>query len=148
MKRVLWSIAFLIVILTMGASFDRRENSRFPVARVECAQLAWTATGHTAKTTTANLNGIVYRIDILISEATNNPTVNVSYADQKSVVCLPAMSGLADGTKHFKNGLVNSLVSSADFDPVAIAGTVTVSVDPSANAGVSGLTVDVIFYLR
>jgi hypothetical protein len=156
MKRSVLAMAMLAAVfssllLTIGATSDLR-TEKLPVARIECAQLDWvTDEGHAAQTTTADLNGIVYRIDIIISSVTaEGVTVDVSYEDQNGVVCLPAMSTLAENTKHFKNALVNSLVSSADFDPVAIAGTVTVTVDPSADAGGSAqtLTVDVIFFVR
>jgi hypothetical protein len=151
MKRSGWIVAGLLAtVLLMGASSDFRAE-RQPVARIECTRLSWaTDAGHAAQTTTTSLNGVVYRIDIIISEVTGNPTVNVSFANQNSVVCLPAFNTLADGTKHFKNALVNSITSSADFDPVAVADTITVTVDPSADAGGSAqtLTVDVVFYVR
>lgn len=152
MKRTLMTLALVLAaFLALGVSYDRRDVPRFPVARVECTQVSWaTGAGHAAKTTTAALNGIVYRIDILISSVTDNPTVDVSFADQNSVVPVAAFSSLADGTNHFENALVNSITTSADFDPVAVAGDVTVTVDPSADPGGSSqtLTVDIIFYVR
>lgn len=153
MKRNLLTAAIVAaVLLSLGASYDRRDLSRFPVARVECTQVSWdTGDGHTAQTTTAAINGVIYRIDIIVGNITgNNPTINVSFADDNGVVCLPAMNGLALNSKNFKNALVNSIAASADFDPVAVAGTITVTVDPSADPGGTAqtLTVDVIFYIR
>jgi hypothetical protein len=144
-------VMFVGLLLALGASDEGRMDPRQPVARIECARVSWaTGAGHAAQTTTARINGIVYRIDIILSAVTANPTVNVSYADQNAVVCLPAMNTLADGTAHFKNALVNSISTSADFNPVAINGTITVTIDPSADAGGSAqtLTADVIFYVR
>ncbi len=141
----------LLAVLTMGASYDHREIQQSPVARVQFTRLSWvTGAGHAAQTATAAVNGTITRIDLVASAVTGNPTLNVSYADDNGVVLLPAMNSLADGTKHFKNALVNSISASADFNPVMHAGNITVTVDPSADAGGSAqtLTVDVILYIR
>lgn len=152
MKRTLLTMAVLLtMIFAMGASLDRREYAQFPVARVECTRVSWaTGDGHAAKTTTATVNGIIYRIDVIASEVTANPTLNVTFADQNGTVCIAAQNALPDGTANFRNALVNSILVSADFNPVAVAGTITVTVDPSADPGgvAQTLTVDVIFYVR
>ena len=132
------------------ASEDLRSEKK-PIARIHFTQMSWaTGDGHAAQTATAYVNGIIERIDIIISSVTGNPTVNVSWADLNSVVLLPAMSSLADGTKHIKYGLSNKGTQDADFNPVPHCGNITVTADPSADPGGTGqtLTVDVILYVR
>lgn len=132
------------------ASEDLRSEKR-PVARIQFTRMSWaTGAGHAAQTATVYVNGIIERVDIIISSVTDNPTVNISWADLNSVVLLPAMNTLADGTKHIKYGLSNKATQDADFNPVPHCGNITVTADPSADAGGSAqtLTVDVILYVR
>lgn len=133
------------------ATRDKRYEGE-SVARYEFAQLSWaTGAGHAAKTATlGNVVGMIERVDIIISSVTGNPTVNISFVDQNSVVVLPAMNTLADGTKHMKLAYSNKGTQDADFNAVPHAGLLTVSADPSADAGGEGqtLTVDVILYVR
>lgn len=112
------------------------------------AQLTWaTGAGHAAQTTALkDIEGIIVRVDIIISSVTGNPTTNFTITDEDSVVIL-TLSTLADGTKHMK--LATS--DSTDFDALPVANsTLTLSADPSADAGGSAetLTIDVILYLR
>src|SRR5512146_416465 len=120
MKRTILTAAILLVmIFAMGATFDRRSDANFPVARVEFTRLTWTnGGGHAAQTATVNANGIVYRCDIIISGVTANPTTDVSFTDQNGAVPITAFSALADNTKWVKNALVNSILVSADFNPI------------------------------
>ncbi len=147
-RHIGWIVALaLLAVLVMAPTAPPSG----PVNRHEFPRVSWaTGAGHAARTTTATVNGTVLRIDIIISEVTANPTVNVSYADHNSVVCLPAMNALADATKHFKNAMVNSISASADFNPVAVCGDITITIDPSADPGGTAqtLTVDVVMYTR
>lgn len=111
------------------------------------AQKSWeTGEGHAALTAElANIQGIIKRIDVLISEVTDNPTVDVTITDENSCT-LVTLSTLADGTKHVK--LATS--DSTDFDAIPVCNTLTASIDPSADPGGSAqtLTVTVILYLE
>ena len=125
----------------------RYYDERYPVCRMEFAQKSWvTDEGHAAKTDTLNeINMLIERIDILISEVTGNPTVTVTITDHNSVQ-LVSFAALADGTKHIK--LATS--DATDFDALPVSGDLTVSIDPSADPGgvAQTLTVDVIIYGR
>lgn len=134
------------------ASLDRRiDGPQFSVARFEFARQSWaTGAGDAAKTATlSNINGTIRRIDVLISSVSANPTVNVSITDHNGV-SLVSFSSLADGTKHIKLAESHKSSQDADFNPLPVNGTLTVSIDPSADAGGTdqNLTVDVIIYVR
>jgi hypothetical protein len=136
----------------MASKSDQRHlGPSKPVATYQITQQSWaTGAGHAAKTTDlANLNGMLERIDIIISSVTDNPTVDVTLTDSNSCT-LVSLTGLADGTKHVKLAYSNKSSPDADFNPIPINDTVTVSIDPSADAGGTAqtLTVDVILYVR
>lgn len=143
----------LCCLLLMGATNDYRFYSASePVARMEFATLDWvTGEGHAAQTASLNLNGTILRQDVIISSVTANPTVNVSVTNQNSVSLSELNhTNLTDGTNHTFDSISSKSSADADFNPVTVNDTVTVSVDPSADAGGSGqtLTVKVIYYMR
>lgn len=108
------------------------------VGRKDFATLDWvTGEGHAAKTASIeHFTGLCTRIDIVISEVTGNPTVNVSFTDADGVAILPAFNALADGTHHVKLAVSHKAVQDADFNPIPFCeDTLTVSVDPSADPG-------------
>ena len=110
-------------------------------------QLSWVySTGHAAKTAElADIEGIIVRMDFIISSVTGNPTTNFTITDENSVVIV-TLNTLADGTKHLK--LATS--DSEDFNALPVNNTtLTLSADPSADAGgTDTLTIDVILYIR
>jgi hypothetical protein len=101
-----------------------------------------TGDGHAAQTLT--LSGIVGALEnviAVISEVTGNPTVNITISDENSAT-LASFSALADGTVHVKQ-------YPTDFDSILVAGgDITISVDPSADAGGAGQTLTVAVVLR
>ena len=111
------------------------------------AQQSWdTGDGHAAKTNTLKVvNGIIRRVDIIISSVQANPTVDVTITDENSC-SLITFNTLTDGTRHVKL----STSDATDFDAIPVSNDLTVSIDPSADPGGSGqeLTVDVILYLE
>jgi hypothetical protein len=111
-----------------------------------------TGDGHAAQTATLrNLMGLITRIDIVISEVTDNPTVTVAFADSAGLAIIPSFATLADGTHHVKLARSNKSTPDADFNPLPVCQeTLTATVDPSADPGGSAqtLTVDVILYLE
>lgn len=121
------------------------------IEQKEFAQVSWeTGDLHAAQTKTlADIEGIIERIDIIISSVTDNPTVNLTITDENGCQIV-AFTSLADGTKHVKYALSKGATDS-DFNPIPVNNTtLTLSVDPSADPGGTGqeLTVDVILYLR
>ena len=119
-----------------------------PIGKLQFQQLSWaTGEGHAAQT--ATFNGaimLIERVDVLISSVTANPTVTITWADENGVVILVGtnFATLADGTNH----LFLSTKATADFDAIPVNNDITITVDPSADAGGAGqtLTVDVIMY--
>jgi len=124
-------------------------------AKVICTQKTWiTGAGNAAQTETAyGLTGKLVRVDVIISSVTNNPTVVVTFRDQNSCIIIPdaLCAALADGTNHILLTESNKSTMDADFDPVMLCDSdITVSMDPSADAGGTSqtLAVQVIFYLE
>lgn len=133
---------------------DLRDIRRYTVARYEFDAVDWiTDEGHTAQTSTIqNVCGTVYRIDVIISSVTANPTVAITWADQNSVVLVPnaLCAALADGTRHYFLAESNKGTQDADFNPFPHNGNITLTIDPSADPGGSAqtLTVQPILYVR
>ena len=113
-------------------------------------QLSWVySTGHAAKTAElADIEGIIVRMDFIISSVTGNPTTNFTITDENSVVIV-TLNTLADGTKHIKYGIPIG-GTDCDFKQIPVNNTtLTLSATPSADAGGSDtLTIDVILYIR
>ena len=132
----------------MASKDDRYNAVNKPIVKYQFDSLTWdTGDGHAAQTATIyDMNLLVERVDVLISSVTANPTVNVSFADENSVAVIDPTSftTLADGTNH----ILLATNSTQDFSAVAINNALTITVDPSADAGGSSqtLTVDVILY--
>ena len=132
---------------------DKRDQGRqYPVGRLEFVQQSWdTGDGHAAKTASLNINGTVYRMDVIISSVTANPTVSITFTNANSIVYGNELdqAALTDGTSHYFD-TESSKDDDADFNPVCMNDYVTVSIDPSVDPGGSDqtLTVDVILYVR
>ena len=82
-----------------------------------------------------------------------NPTVAVTFRDQNSCIVIPdaLCAALADGTNHILLSRSYKSTLDGDFNPVFLCDSdITVSMDPSADAGgeAQTLTVDVILYLE
>lgn len=85
--------------------------------------------------------GAMENVIVAISEVTGNPTVNVTLTDENGAVLL-SLEGLADGTVHV-------LQYPTNFDSILLAGgPLTLSVDPSADAGGVAQTLTVTVVLR
>jgi len=115
-------------------------------------QLSWaTGAGHAAQTDTiGDITGKLLRANVTISEVTGNPTSDVTLVDARGAT-LATFSTLADGTAHVLLAESHKATQDADFNPIpCVAETLTLSVDPSADAGGTGqtLTVDVDLYLE
>jgi len=130
----------------MATKENRQSDRRFPVAKYQIGQLSWGATGHAADTDTlANINMMIERVDIIVSNAANAITVDLAITDENGAAII-TLTGLARNTKHVK--LAYDDGGSNDFPPIVVNNTLTVSVDPSGDAGAGGITVDVILYGR
>lgn len=148
MKKAILLIILVLTLMVCATTLEQRQfGDTFPVARYEFAQQSWaTGAGHaSAAPTLANVNGYIERIDVLVSSVTADPNVDVTLTDHNTCQ-LASFTNLDDGTKHVK--LATS--DATDFDALPVCGTLTATIDPSADAGGTGqtLTVDVILYLR
>lgn len=141
----------LVTFLLMGITSDKRANLEKPVGRIEFQQTWITGEGHAAKTLTRDVNGTIGRVDVILSSVTGNPTVIVTLRDQNSAIVVPDafLNALADGTNHTFRAWSNLGTPDADFNAVPHNGNITVSMDPSADAGGAGqtLTATVILYV-
>ena len=144
-KVVIWLMCCLLVAVALGATIDERNDGMRPIGKLQFTQLDWaTGEGHAAQTTSINnANMLIERIDVLVSSVTANPTVAVTITDENSCT-IATLTGLTDGTNHVKL----ATKATADFDAIPVNNTLTISVDPSADAGgvTQTLTVDVILY--
>ena len=112
-----------------------------------------TSEGHAEKTgITGEVFGTIVGLTIPISEVTGNPTVKVTFRDADECIIIPdaAFATLADGTKHIFFFLSEQGTQNATENPVPVVGKLTVTIDPSADAGGSGetLTVKVRIFIR
>lgn len=117
------------------------------------ARQSWaTGDGHGAKTATLpRVTGKCTRVDVVISSVTGNPTVGVTITDTTNSGTYITLAALADGTHHVKLADSHKGTPDADFNAVAFCNNaLTVSIDPSADAGGAAqtLTVDVVLYLE
>jgi hypothetical protein len=123
-----------------------------PVARLQFEQASWvTGAGHAAVSKTIFVSGTIYRMDVIISSVTANPTVALTFTDDNSVSLAELNQvALADGTNHTFDSVSHKGTADADFNPVTHHGDLSVSIDPSADPGGAAqtLTVDVILYVR
>lgn len=144
-KVIIWLCVCLLVAVSLGATKDDRDDGMRPIGKLQFTQLDWiTGEGHAAQTASINnSNMLVERIDVIISSVTGNPTSSVTITDENSCT-IATLTGLTDGTKHVKL----ATKATADFDAIPVNNTLTISVDPSVDAGGAAqtLTVDVILY--
>ncbi len=123
-----------------------------PVARLQFGQAQWlTSGGHAALTRTIKVSGTIYRMDVIITSVTDNPTVAITFTDANGIDFDNELdqAALADGSNHYFDSQ-SSANDDADFNPITHHGDIIVSIDPSADPGGSGqiLNVDVILYVR
>ncbi len=152
---VFFGMAKLISNQEAEATYDRRPtNANNQVARLQFAQQSWaTGEGHAAANDTIQyVNGTIYRIDVIISSVTDNPTVTLTLRDHNGIILVPdaLFSTIADGTNHYFLAESNLGTPDADFNPVPHSGNVIATFDPSADPGGAAqtLTVDLILYIR
>jgi len=121
----------------MSTLYDRRREKR-PVWEYVATQLSWAnGAGHATKTISLTQNGIIKQLVMTFSEATNDPDITVIIQD-------------TDGNQLYTTGVLNdgqTVVKSVatDFAEGQCCGNgFIISVAPSADAGTSGLTVDIV----
>ena len=128
----------------MGSRYNRSDGSLGRAWRESITQMTWaTGEAHAAQTEALPVNGEIKMICVRLSSVTANPTITLTMTDAQGNLVF-TKAGIIDGTDH--------IYKPDDF--LAIDGTiivtegVTVSVDPSADAGGSNqtLTVDVDIY--
>ena len=130
----------------MASSDLRHHGARKTNTRKAFSQLSWGATGHAADTATlSNINMLVERVDVIASNAANGITFTVNIYDENSVASneLFSKSSIPENAQT----VYLSTKATPDFPAFPVAdNTLTVSVDPSGDAGAGGVTVDVVIY--
>jgi hypothetical protein len=103
-----------------------------------------TGAGHAAQTgTIPKITGTLVRIDMRISEVTGDPDVVLLVTDSNSNTLFTSTKD--DNTKTVYLARSHKGTQDADFNPIPMVDeTVTVSMDPSADAGGSGQTLTVV----
>ena len=128
------------------SSKDFRQD-KHPVARLDFAQAAW-ANGVTAAVEkTMQVNGIVEQIAVAVNNNTGNRTGTVTITDENGAT-LFTQASIAENatTTYFARSY--KATQDADFNPFLAVGTLTATITPSGDPGASGMTVDVIFFVR
>ena len=128
--------------LTVDQDQRAMDRAKYPVWEKKAVLVWQTDDGHAAQTVTIpRTNGALENVIVGITEVTGNPTVNVTLTDENGAVLL-TLTALADGTVHVKK-------VATDFDAILLSGgPLTLSVDPSADAGGAGQTLTVTVVLR
>ncbi len=141
-------IGFLVCVMflfALGADVDRRnqEPNTKKVFKYEAATITHSKGESTAETTTEIINGTIGQITVTINDNTANATATVSISDEDGAVLWTEAAIAENATTVFQY----NTRSSTDL-PMALlcAGTITITVTPSADPNTSGMTTDVVIY--
>ena len=112
-----------------------------------------TSEGHAEKTgITGEVFGTIVGLTVIVSGVTGNPTIKLTFRDADDCIIIPdaAFATLADDTSHIFFFLSEQGTQNATENPVAVVGKLTVTIDPTADAGGSDetLTVKVRIFIR
>lgn len=134
------------------SSEDRRiEGRQFSLARFEFEQQTIPATGTTAQTETlANINGTIVAIEIITSDTEDGATYTVALTTANGA-SLFSKASLADNSNHWLDAVSDTNPRDADFNPIPVNGTITVTVTPDKSPDAADLvapTVQVILYME
>ena len=121
------------------ATYYNRDGTLGRAWRASIDQMSWiTGAGHAAQTEFLEVNGEVKTMYLRVSAVTANPTITLTLTDPQGNLTF-TLAAIADGTDH--------IYKQDDFKavdgPMIITEGVTVSVDPSADAGGSAQTLTV-----
>ena len=136
------------------ASEDKRHLSRsFPIARYEFATQTFPPTASADLIVTlANLCGTIKAIEILIAETQDSINYGFSLTDENAAVVF-SEGAIAHNTQSWRDSESGKAGPDADFNPIPVNGTLTMTISPSAppDAGTVGdhtATVQVILYIK
>ena len=136
------------------ASEDKRHLSRsFPIARYEFATQTFPPTANAALAPTlANLCGTIKAIEILIAETQDSINYGFSLTDENGAVVF-SEAVIAHNTQSWRDSESGKAGPDADFNPIPVNGTLTMTITPdnnpdNGNTGVLIATVQVILYIK
>ncbi len=136
------------------ASFDKRnESEQFPMARYEFALLTFAATVTTAQTATlANVNGVITAIKMEMSETEDDINYGVVIKDDNSATVF-SETPIDDDGVYWRDARSDKDPRDADFNPIPVANTLTLTVTPDNNpdnseVGTKTATVKVKLYME
>ena len=136
----------------MTAFTDKRDEGG-TVATFTFTTMTFPAEVTTVQTgTLANLNGTIVGIKAVISETEDNITYTIALADANAAA-LFSEAAMADATKHWRDARSDKNPRDADFNPIPVSTTITMTVTPSAKpdaapVGTKTATVAVTLYLE
>jgi hypothetical protein len=105
-----------------------------------------TGAGHAKATqVTGEANGTIVGLTVIISSVTGGPTTALTFRDNDDCIIIPdaAFAALADDSEHLFFFLSEQGTQNATENPIPVRGPLTITVDPSADAGGSGETFSV-----
>jgi hypothetical protein len=148
-KYIIGFMLALSLFLFIAATTDHRNwDDRYPVAKISISQLSWVSgDANSASTTLSNINGMIERIDIVVSDSNQAPA-NVCTVlledDEGTDLAYFANVPMTPATRTMK--LATS--DSTDFDAIPCCGNIVVTVDP--NVGPTGVmwTFDMVIFVE
>jgi hypothetical protein len=127
---------FTALLLAATRTDNRNSGDQYPIAKYSATQMSLVASDANDVTTTIyNVNGLLERIDIIVSDSNQSPAgdCTVTLEDEGGTVL-----------KSFETILMTPAartikLAPTDFDPIPLCGDVVVTVDPNTT-GPTGVT--------
>jgi len=106
-------------------------------------QASWANGVTAALTPTMKVNGMVEMIEVKINNNTGDKTLTLTITDENSGQ-LYTKAGIPESA----TTIYNSNKATADFDKFMSAGLLTFTLTPSGDPGESGMTADIVLFVR
>lgn len=137
-------VVALVSLLFAATKTDNRQYLGFPIAKYAATQLSFApGDANVAATTLYNLNGLVERIDIIISDGNNADNAVVTYTENGTTMGTFSVS--MDSSQRI---VKRATSDSTDFDAIPACGNLVFSIDPNGGPGGVTMTVDFDVYVR
>ncbi len=132
----------------MATIVDRRhEGKKFRIAKYGFSQQSWASGESSALTESLNIIGTIIGISVEINNNDGDATLTLALADADGAALYSKASIPEDATTRYESESSKS-TPDADFNPIPVCGAITATFTPSGNPGSSGMTADVILYVR
>jgi len=129
------------------ATEDRRGEPGFPIARYEFSQQTW-ASGATAATTEdISICGTIIAITVKINNNTGDATLTLALADADAAA-IYSQAAIPENATTPYDAESSKSTPDANFNPIPVNGVITGTFTPSGDPSTSGMTADVVLYVR